>query len=121
MTPSGDSEAAHRFRNSVKRLEVRTRAIDDIYAATDFYAAAGELLAERWLTALRRTVSQIGRRPTFGSTAFAQHLDVPGLRHRSVPQYPYLVFSLDTDVSVVIVRVLHERRDVRGELSTDDG
>lgn len=104
----------------MKRLEVRTRAVDDIYAATDFYAAAGELLAERWLAALGRTVSQIGRRPTFGSTTFAQHLDVPGLRHRSVPQFAYLIFYIETDVSVVIVRVLHERRDVVGELSTDD-
>ena len=102
----------------MNRLEVRTRAVDDIYAATDFYAAAGALLAERWLTALGRSVSQIGRRPTFGSTAFAQYLDVPGLRHRSVPQFPYLVFYLEMDAVVVIVRVLHERRDVLGVLGS---
>ena len=105
----------------MKRLEVRTRAVEDIVAATDFYAAASQLLASRWLTALERTVSQIGRRPTFGSTAFAQHLDIPGLRHRSIPQFPYLVFYLETDLSVVVVRVLHERRDVLGELGSGHG
>lgn len=105
----------------MKRLEVRTRAVDDISAATDVYAASGELLAERWLTALARTVSQIGRRPTFGSATFAQHLDVPGLRHVGVRQFPYLVFYLEMDAAVVIVRVLHERRDVLGEMGSDDG
>ena len=105
----------------MKRLEVRTRAVEDIVAASDFYAAAGELVASRWLTALERTVSQIGRRPTFGSPAFAEHLDVPGLRHQSVPHFPYLVFYVEIDAAVVIVRVLHERRDVLGELGTDGG
>ena len=104
----------------MKRLEIRTRAVEDISAATDFYAAAEGRLADRCLTALQRTVAQIGRRPTFGSTAFAQHLDVPGLRHRNVPEFPYLVFYLETDAAVVIVRVLHERRDVLGELSVGE-
>ena len=88
---------------------------------TGFYATNDDGLADRWLTALQRTIVQIGRRPTFGSPAFAEHLDVPGLRHKNVPQFPYLVFYLETDAAVVIVRVLDERRDVLGELETDDG
>ena len=101
----------------MKRLEIRTRAVDDISGATDFYAAAGEPLAERWMTALQRTVVQIGRRPTFGSTAFSQHLDVPGLRHQSVLQFPYLVFYVIGDESVDVWRVLHTRRDVSSAIA----
>ena len=105
----------------MKDVDLRPRAIDDISWVTDFYAKADDGLADRWLTALQRTIVQIGRRPTFGSPAFAEHLDVPGLRHQNVPQFPYLVFYLETEAAVVIVRVLHERRDVLGELGTGDG
>ena len=58
--------------NSLKRSEVRSRAVDDIDAATDPYASASEQLVDRRLTTLRGTATRIGRRPTFGSPAFAQ-------------------------------------------------
>ena len=104
----------------MKRLEIRSRAVHDIDAATDYYALVTEALANRWLDALERAFRHVRQHPRHGSPVFAEQLGIPGLRHHRVGRFPYLVFYVETETTVVVVRVLHERRDVAGEALTTE-
>jgi toxin ParE1/3/4 len=99
----------------VKRLEFRVVALADIDATADSYALVDQGIAERWINAVQTVASEVSRRPSFGSTTHAERLGVEGLRHRQVPRFPYLLFYVELDDSIAIVRVLHERRDVAAE------
>jgi toxin ParE1/3/4 len=103
----------------VKRIEIRGAAVRDIDSATEYYGAESTALAERWLDTLRRAITYVQRHPTFGSTTFAEQVSLPGIRHRPVSRFPYLVFYVESEHSIVVVRVLHERRDVVGELESN--
>lgn len=49
-------------------------------------------------------------------TALADELDLPGLRHRRVSGFPYLVFYSLDGAAVRVWRVLHEERDIPAHL-----
>ena len=100
----------------MKRLEFRVVALADIDAVADFYALVDYGIADRWINAVQTVAGEVSRRPSFGSTIYAEQLGIAGLRHRQVPRFPYLLFYVERDDSIAIVRVLHERRDVTAEL-----
>lgn len=100
----------------MKSVHYRDLALDDIDASIDYYATVSTDVARRWVEALQRAVADIGRHPRLGSSRFAEHLGIEGLRHRTLRKFPYLVFFIESDSNILIVRVLHERRDVDGEL-----
>jgi toxin ParE1/3/4 len=100
----------------VKPVHYRDLALDDIDSSTDYYATVDGKVARQWVEELQRAVADIGRHPRLGSSRFAEQLGIEGLRHRTLGKFPYLVFYIESDDRIVIVRVLHERRDVDGVL-----
>jgi toxin ParE1/3/4 len=100
----------------VKPVHYRDLALDDIDSSIDYYATVDGKVARRWVEEMQRAVADIGRHPRLGSSRFAEQLGIEGLRHRTLGKFPYLVFYIESDSRIVIVRVLHERRDVHGEL-----
>jgi toxin ParE1/3/4 len=97
-------------------LTLRARADADLDAAVAFSAHEAPEQASKILTALETTLAQIARRPGSGSPRYAEFLSMPGLRVRAVTGFPYLVFSLEQRRDVVVLRLLHERRDLPTEL-----
>lgn len=65
---------------------------------------------------MQRLVGDIACRPSFGSTTCAELTGVEGLGHRPVSWFPYLLFYLELERVIVLVRVLHERRDVAAQI-----
>lgn len=98
------------------RFEVQPLAVLDIDSIAQFYSLVENGVEERWITAVEKLTAEIVRRPLFGSSTYAERLNVEGLRHRQVPRFPYIVFYVMRENSIVIARVLHERRDVVAEL-----
>ncbi len=96
----------------MKPIEFKPAALIDTDAISDFYALVEEDIEERWIAAIQKLVGEIARRPSFGSATYAEQLAIENLRRRQVPRFPCLVFYLEHPDSVVIVRVLHERRDL---------
>lgn len=91
----------------------RDRANHDVEEAIDYYLREGsEEAATGFIEALRQTYMQIGRHPRSGSPAYANELALPGLRHRALKRYPYLVFYVERELHVDVWRVLHGRRDI---------
>ena len=92
----------------------------DIDQAVDHYLAEADTeVAVRFVVAVERAVSQIGRSPQSGSLRFADDLEIPCLRVRPVARFPYLVFYVVGDEVVDVWRLLHTRRDVPTAMSDD--
>lgn len=93
----------------------RARAVSDINGATARYVdAAGPDVASRFLDALQ--AAYIGRHPHIGSARYAHALNVPGLRHRKLHRYPWIVLYVPWPDRIEVIRVLDARRDIPATL-----
>jgi toxin ParE1/3/4 len=54
----------------------------------------------------------IATRPAAGSPPYGQELGLPGLRHRRLRRFPYLVFYVEREDHIDVWRVLHAQRDI---------
>ena len=98
----------------MKTVIRRGRADQDIAEAVDTYFEAGEqVLALDFADALRKSVAQISQVPGIGSPRLADILQIEDLRVWPVDRFPYLIFYIETLECIDVVRVLHERRDIR--------
>lgn len=101
---------------------VSALAHDDIRKATEFYLAEGSgPVALSFLAALEATVEQVRFYPAAGSPRYAHELELPGLRHRAVVGFPYLVFYRVEGATATIWRVLHAVRDIPERLRPRGG
>lgn len=99
-------------------VELRQRAVVDAGGAVDYFASEGGAdLALRFIDALERALSHLGRHPLTGSLRYSYELDIPGLRSWPVPKFPYLVFYIAGAERVDVWRVLHAHRDVPAALA----
>ena len=96
-----------------RSVRLRERAAVDIDEAVDFYLDEADAeVALRFVDAVERAFGQIGRSPLSGSLRFSYELEIPGLRVRPLPRFPYLVFYVVGDGVVDVWRILHTRRDI---------
>ncbi len=101
-------------------VRLRERAATDIDGAADYYlGGAGAEVALRFVDAVERAVGQISRSPHSGNLRFSYELEIPGLRVRPVPRFPYLVFYVVGDEVVDVWRILHSRRDIPSAFAGD--
>ncbi len=99
-----------------KTVLIKAEADADIDRALDYYDREAPASVDGLLRAFERTLASIGRSPGIGSVRYGYELEIPGLRHRLVRGFPYLVFYVEQDDTIMIVRVLHQSRDVPDEL-----
>lgn len=100
------------------KLVVRRKAVDhDIQAALEYYYEEGaESAALRFLDLLEQAIIQIGRQPKAGSPRYGHELNIPGLRFKTLPRFPHLVFYVEKERHIEIWRILHGQRDIPGWL-----
>ena len=100
----------------MKPVIPRKAADDDIDRALSYYRGhAAEVppnVAARFLQALEAAFDAIATRPGMGSPRYAHELDMPGLRSWIVDGFPYLVFYMEHDNGIDVLRVLHQSRDI---------
>jgi toxin ParE1/3/4 len=65
-------------------------------------------------------LSEIRRHPSLGSPRYAHELDLPTLRHRAMPRYPYLVFYAEARHVLEVWRALHVHPDIPTWLQTEE-
>ena len=96
-----------------KPLVSRAIADRDVDDAVDYYSdVAGADTASTFVRELAEAKRFIGEAPRRGSPRYAATLGTPNLRHRRIGRFPYLVFYLELDDHIEIVRVLHTARDI---------
>ena len=59
------------------------------------------------MKAVDRAMFSIGDSPGIGSPTFAEVLDIPGLRYRTITSFSYAVFYQESDHDIRVLRVLH--------------
>jgi len=97
----------------LKPVHPLARALVDVEDAVRQYAReAGPDVALRFVAAIEATFASIGEHPGSGSPRYAHELDLPGLRHRSLPKFPWLVFYVEREDRVDVWRVLNARSDI---------
>ena len=106
---------------TAKRVVPRHQAHQDVAGAIDHYAPeAGSDIALGFVEALEATYRAIGKHPGIGSPRYAHELSLPGLRHRRLARFPWLVFYVERDEHVDIWRVVDARRDIPAWLDDPD-
>lgn len=101
----------------MKPVVPRASAVQDIEDAVDHHLSqAGEAVAFGWIDDLEQTFEQLGAHPGAGSTRWDRELGLPCMRSVSLRRHPYVVFYVDREDVVDVWRVLHQRRDLHGEI-----
>lgn len=96
-----------------KAVVPRNQAHRDVERAIDHYLyEAGTDIALDFVKALEVAYRWIAEHPRAGSPRYAHELDLPGIRHRPVGRYPYLVFYVERAHQIDVWRVLDARRDI---------
>jgi len=95
----------------------RAAADEDIGKAVDYYAAESIATADRFIDELKRIVGMIGKTPRIGSPRYSHALNIAGLRFQKMGRFPYLVFYVESEEYIDILRVLHEHRDMPSQLN----
>jgi len=96
-----------------KRVVPRDLARRDVDAAIDFYLGeAGPEVASDFIEALQRVYRDIAVHPALGSPRYAHELALPGSRSWALKGFPYLVFYVEREDHIGVLRVLHARRDI---------
>ncbi|MFZ1382440.1 MAG: type II toxin-antitoxin system RelE/ParE family toxin [Scrofimicrobium sp.] len=100
-----------------KEVRWHQLATNDYFSIVAWYTdEAGDKVAERFVRSLRETEDRISRNPGLGPTSFTYGASKQATIHGAEDGLPYLVFYLDLEEHIEIVRVLHERRDFPGQL-----
>ncbi|MFZ9018505.1 MAG: type II toxin-antitoxin system RelE/ParE family toxin [Ilumatobacteraceae bacterium] len=97
---------------------LRPLAEADLVERTRHYRReGGDQLAERFFGA---ALAALGRMPGAGSPRLGEMCGIPGLRFRSVADFPCGWFSFVTDDHVDVVRLLAEAQDLPTLLGDSD-
>ena len=87
------------------RLTFRARVFGHLTAAAGWYEHEEPGLGRRFLTAVDALIAQIRREPLRYPSIYR------GTRRALVPGFPYAVFFRVRDEGIVVVAVLHMKRD----------
>lgn len=91
----------------------------DIDAAVDYLLEESIQAAQSFLDNTESAFDLLAQRPGIGSQRFTHLLPSDRLRSWALTGHPYLVFYLETDHSIDVIRLLHTRRDIPAILADD--
>ena len=102
-----------------KPIQLRALADQDLRQAARQYHDTSPALADRFLARIEQLVLHVQAHPAAGSLRYADALDMPGLRCWPCRQFPWLVFYVEREHAIEIIRVLHARQDIPDTLQPD--
>jgi len=88
----------------------------DVEQALAFYAAEAPQMELDFLDAIEKAYEHIQRHPGTGSLRYAHVLDIPGLRFSICSRFPQVVFYIEREDQIALIRVLHGSRDIPATL-----
>ncbi|NTG46489.1 type II toxin-antitoxin system RelE/ParE family toxin [Agrobacterium rhizogenes] len=105
------------------KLIVKPSARSDILEQLRYYTdAGGDDVGDRFFVGIRQSLSAITQTPLAGSPRHFDNPALDGLRSRVVSGFETIrVYYLIRDEAIIVVRILHGRRDLQALLSEDGG
>ncbi|WP_121971224.1 type II toxin-antitoxin system RelE/ParE family toxin [Leptolyngbya sp. BC1307] len=105
-----------------KKITIRPRASQDIDEHYDFIAQRNSDAALQFFDAVRLTIAQIARMPGLGSIYRVRQQRLQGMRKWAVKGFKkYLIFYLEHDESIEVVRILYASQNIESILGEDSG
>ncbi len=102
---------------TAKPVVLSDRARDEFFQAIAHYIAqASQSVANDFAEALEQTLARAGDYPASGSPAYAQAMNIADLRSWPVSGFPYLVFTVEREDKVDVLRILHTATDIPASL-----
>ena len=95
----------------MKKLRKHPQAERDIADAIARYGKEGLALSDRFPRKIELALARIRNMPRSGSPRFSHDVGLPELRAVSLSGFPYLLFYLDREESIDLIRVLHSDWD----------
>ncbi len=95
-----------------RALRIRPLATADIDHAAAYLLTENPPAAVAFLDALESAFALLSEQPGMGSPRYAHLIPAEILRMWPLAGFPYLIFYLERDAALDIVRVLHTARDL---------
>jgi toxin ParE1/3/4 len=96
-----------------KKIVITPKASEDLDDCFAYISEDNPEIALRFFDSTRLTIAQIARMPGIGSIFVTENERLQGLRKWSVKDFrKYLIFYIDRDEIVEIVRILYATRDI---------
>jgi toxin ParE1/3/4 len=96
-----------------KTVVQRRKAENDIDAALAYYLSeAGTEVAYEFVAQLESVIELISKHPAIGSAGYAHSLQIEGLRHLPFKKFPYVVFYVEYERHIEVIRILHQKTDI---------
>jgi toxin ParE1/3/4 len=100
-----------------KIVVFRLAADHDVREAANYYTDTVDAdTAFRFARAVNAVTDDISASPKLGSPRYAELANLPGLRNRKLRRFPEMIFYMEYDDHIEIVRVLHSARDIPSSL-----
>ncbi|OHB18896.1 MAG: hypothetical protein A2854_03530 [Parcubacteria group bacterium RIFCSPHIGHO2_01_FULL_56_18] len=96
----------------MKKARPGIDAQKDVEKAVLYYAGQSLSVSQLFIEEYKAVVALLERMPSMGSFRFAHELDIADLRAYSLHSFPYLVFYIEHNTFIDIVRILHSSRDI---------
>ena len=101
-----------------KPVVVSPRAQRDVDELATVYADdAGSEITHRLVDALAEAFDLIARNPGIGSPRYGLMLNLPGVRCWPLRPWPQVIFYVEREHAIDVVRVLHGARDIPATLA----
>lgn len=105
----------------MKPIRIMPKADNDVDTCAEWIEKEHPAAALRFLEALDRTYTTVSQMPGIGSRRYANISLLPGVRMIKVKGFEnYLIFYLEREVSIDIVRILHSSRDIPKNLQSPE-
>lgn len=106
----------------LKTVTKRRRAEEDVLEQALYIARDNPDAAVRYLEAVDAALRSLGRTPKLGGLYKTRNPALKALRRLIVPGFKnHLIFYLDLDSSIDVIRVLHGARDLQVVLGEEKG
>ncbi len=100
-----------------KKIVIMPKASQDLDDCFAYISQDNPKIALQFFDLTRLTIAQIARMPGIGSVFESNNIRLQGLRKWAVKDFrKYLIFYIDRDEVVEIVRILHATRDINSIL-----
>ena len=104
-----------------KAVIPRQQALDDTDAAIEHYLAEADVdVVTGFIDALEQAYAFIAESAKAGSPRWGHELNLPGLRSWPLKRFPWLVFYIEHEDRIDVLRVLNAKRDIPAWLSDAD-
>jgi toxin ParE1/3/4 len=100
----------------MKRLVVQRRAMRDLSDARAYYRQPAPHRVSDFAQTMDLEFARLREHSGTGSRRYGLQVGISGLRNWPVKQFPYMIFYIERERHILVLRVLHQASDTPAHL-----